>query len=109
MTPTLDLTRKVAIVTGAAGGIGAATCRALAEQGAVVIAADRDGASAADLVAALKADGHRANAAVLDVTNENAVAEAFESASAAHGPPDILVNNAGLLIRKGVTEISLEE
>jgi NAD(P)-dependent dehydrogenase (short-subunit alcohol dehydrogenase family) len=46
MTRALDLTSKVAIVTGAAGGIGAATCRALAEQGAVVIAADRDSASA---------------------------------------------------------------
>ncbi|WP_046862638.1 SDR family NAD(P)-dependent oxidoreductase [Microvirga massiliensis] len=109
MTRALDLTGKVAIVTGAGGGIGAATCRALAEQGAIVIAADRDDASAGDLVATLKADGYRADAAALDVTDEKAVAETFESVTATHGAPDILVNNAGLSIRKGVTEISLEE
>ncbi len=109
MASPLDLTGKIAAVTGAAGGIGAATCRALADQGAVAIVADRDEAAAETVAAALRGDGLSAHALAFDVTDEAAVAKAFAKIEATHGAPDILVNNAGVSIRKALTDLSLEE
>ena len=75
-----------ALVTGGARGIGAATARRLAAEGAQVVIADRDGAAARELASAVGAD-----AMVLDLIDVDAVTAAI----AAAGPFNILVNNAG--------------
>lgn len=87
---------KVAIVTGGGGGIGAATARRLAEQGALVAVVDRDEAKAVRTAAELTDDGHTAIAVVADVTDTAAVRAAVDSVHTTLGPPSILVNNAGL-------------
>lgn len=86
---------RLALVTGAAGGIGAHVCRALAQAGLKVIVSDLDGQAAARLAAEL-GPGHASLA--LDVSNEAAVEGAFEQLEAEHGPIGVMVCAAGLLL-----------
>jgi 3-oxoacyl-[acyl-carrier protein] reductase len=91
----IDLSGRVALVTGASRGIGRAIAARLAAQGALVVAAARgDNASAA--VQAIEASGGRAEAIALDVTDPAAVEAVVASALERHGHLDILVNNAGI-------------
>jgi 2-hydroxycyclohexanecarboxyl-CoA dehydrogenase len=83
---------QVVVVTGGASGIGAATCRAFAAQGALVVVADIDGDGAAVVAAAL---GDRVSAHTVDVTDGAAVERFAGDVLAAHGAVDVLVNNAG--------------
>ncbi|MFD4351308.1 SDR family NAD(P)-dependent oxidoreductase [Nocardia sp. NPDC058518] len=91
-----DLTGRSALVTGAAGGIGAAVAAAMAAQGAAVLVTDIDGAAAAVTAEKILADGGRAAAVALDV-RDRAAADAAASAAAAlaGGTLHIVVNNAG--------------
>jgi 3-oxoacyl-[acyl-carrier protein] reductase len=91
----LDLTGKVALVTGASRGIGAAIARRLAAQGAAVVAAAR-GTNAEANVADIVLKGGKAEAVSLDVTDSPAVEAVVKDALARHGRIDILVNNAGI-------------
>jgi NAD(P)-dependent dehydrogenase (short-subunit alcohol dehydrogenase family) len=91
-----DLTGKVAVVTGAGSGIGAATVRSLAGQGASVVAVDTNGSSITELVAALAASGYRAVGEKSDVRDEQACVRAIDRAASEYGRLDILVNNAGV-------------
>ena len=91
----LNLSGKVALVTGASRGIGAAIAKTLAAQGATVIAAAR-GSNAEPTVAAIAARGGKAEAASLDVTDPATVEAVVSGALAKHGRIDILVNNAGI-------------
>jgi 3-oxoacyl-[acyl-carrier protein] reductase len=91
----IDLTGKVALVTGASRGIGAAVARTLAAQGATVVAAAR-GNHAEASVAQIVAAGGRAEAATLDVTDPATVDGVVGATLARHGRIDILVNNAGI-------------
>ncbi|MBI2828668.1 MAG: 3-oxoacyl-ACP reductase FabG [Acidobacteria bacterium] len=91
----LDLSGKVAIVTGASRGIGRAVAVLLASRGAHVVAAAR-GEHAAATVAAIQAAGGRADAASLDVTDTAPVHAMVGGALERHGRIDILVNNAGI-------------
>lgn len=92
------LSNKVAIVTGAAGGIGAAVSERLAQDGFTVIVNYAGKAQPAEaLVANIEAAGGRAVAAQADISDAAAVARLFDTAEAAFGGVDVLVNNAGIM------------
>jgi rhamnulose-1-phosphate aldolase/alcohol dehydrogenase len=104
--PPGELQGKVALVTGAAGGIGRAIVDELAGAGACVVAFDLDGDGAADAVSSLD---DRGLAVAGDVTSEEAVAEAFAAAVAQFGGIDILVSNAGIASSASIEETTLAE
>jgi len=88
------LTGKVAIVTGAAGGIGAATAEAFRREGARVLLADVNVDAAAALAERLRAKGGQATAVRADMGDEDSIQEMVSAAVAAFGRIDILCNNA---------------
>jgi 2,3-dihydro-2,3-dihydroxybenzoate dehydrogenase len=88
---------KVALVTGAAGGIGAAVVRILAERGAAVAAVDRDGHRLSETVEKMTADGLRVTAFTADVTSSPEVESVVDAVERRLGPLDFLVNAAGVL------------
>jgi 3-oxoacyl-[acyl-carrier protein] reductase len=87
---------RVAIVTGAASGMGRATAHLLADEGASVAAIDRASGGVDAVAREITAAGGTAVAWALDVTDAAAVLAAVEEVAARLGPPDILVNNAGV-------------
>ncbi|WP_088148423.1 SDR family NAD(P)-dependent oxidoreductase [Achromobacter denitrificans] len=91
-----DLAGKVAVVTGAGGGIGRAVVAALRKQGVTVVATDRDPAALADV------DADRRE---LDVTRPQALHALAQAVSAEHGALDIWVNNAGFMDRMPALEL----
>lgn len=91
---------KVAIVTGAARGIGRATAKALLEQGCTVVVADLDQVAAQGVVRELSAVGPVHNLP-LDVTDPEAFVALVQRVEADVGPVDILVNNAGVMVLGG--------
>jgi 3-oxoacyl-[acyl-carrier protein] reductase len=88
--------QRVAIVTGAARGIGAATAKRLAADGFAVAVLDLDEANCADTVKAIEAAGGRALAVGVDVADAAAAEAAVERVAAELGGPTVLVNNAGI-------------
>ena len=104
----IDLKDRVAIVTGAGGGLGRAHALALAAHGAKVIVNDLG--DAADAVAGeIVAAGGEARAITGSVTDEQAVAAMVAETLAAWGRIDILVNNAGILRDKSFAKMSLDD
>jgi NAD(P)-dependent dehydrogenase (short-subunit alcohol dehydrogenase family) len=99
-TPSLPLRGQVAVVTGAAAGIGAATASALARRGAEVIGFD---------VAPSVRDASWGEGLVVDVGDDAAVAAALAGVVARHGQLDVLVNNAGLARHAPVQHISTDD
>jgi 3-oxoacyl-[acyl-carrier protein] reductase len=91
----IDLSGRVALVTGASRGIGRSIAVRLAGQGAVVVAAARDG-HARGTAEEIGAAGGRAEAIALDVTDGAAIAAAVSGVLERHGRIDVLVNNAGI-------------
>ncbi|HUL25620.1 MAG TPA: 3-oxoacyl-ACP reductase FabG [Streptosporangiaceae bacterium] len=89
--------QRVAIVTGAARGIGAATARRLAADGLAVAVLDLDAATCADTVDAISAAGGRALAVGADVSKADQVEAAVSKVAADLGPPAVLINNAGII------------
>lgn len=100
---------KVALVTGAASGIGLATAERLAREGARVLACDIQAEKLREEVARLSADGLEVSAHSLDVTDAAACNAAVAAVVAAHGRLDVLCNVAGTLFLKNFTEITDDE
>jgi len=108
MNLALAFQDRLAVVTGAGSGIGAAVAKALAHQGARVVVTDRDGDAAQQVANALQAQRLQAWAHTLDVTDLVAVRALAEQVGAEHGDAAILVNNAGLLVRRGIDDPDAE-
>src|SRR5215472_3189437 len=102
----MTLTERVALVTGAGRGIGAACAEALAKAGATVVAADIDASLAAEAAETLTAAGHRCLAVAADCGNLADIERMVAAAIAAYGAIDILVNNAGVTRRVDIMEIT---
>ena len=94
---TARLVGKVALVTGAASGLGAETARRLAREGAAVMLSDLSIAAGEAVAAEIIASGGRAGFIAHDVTSEDDWAAAVGATTAAFGRLDILVNNAGIV------------
>jgi len=110
---------KVAIVTGAASGIGLATAKRLASKGCRVVIADLDGDKAsaaaneisrhgADVLEGVSGAGAALGVAC-DVSNQDQVAKTVELAMSKFGRLDIVVNNAGLMVFKPITEHTVDD
>ncbi|MGG7565318.1 SDR family NAD(P)-dependent oxidoreductase [Rhodovulum sp. DZ06] len=93
----IDLTGKVALITGASRGIGAAAAWSLAEAGASVVLTARSAPEIEALAAELRAAGYAALAVPCDVSDYAAVEAAVKATTATFGRLDILLNNAGLI------------
>ncbi|MDH6136211.1 3-oxoacyl-[acyl-carrier protein] reductase [Kitasatospora sp. MAA4] len=103
-------TGQVALVTGAATGIGAATARALAAEGAAVLVNHwRTPEAARAVVDEITAGGGRALAIEANVADADAVTAMVRSAEESFGPVSILVNNAGIISRAELTELTEDE
>jgi len=100
---------NVAIVTGAAGGIGEATARALAQRGMRVVIADLRAASAQETAKRLQTEGFDALAVEVDIADETSARNMAKKALEHWGRIDVLVNNAGTESSKPFLEIGLEE
>jgi 3-hydroxybutyrate dehydrogenase len=94
----MSLNNKVALVTGAASGIGEQCARKLASLGAAVVIADLNLDNAQKVADSIGATGGRALAVAMDVTNEEAVNSGIERAVKEFGSIDVLVSNAGIQI-----------
>jgi len=104
------LDNKVAVITGAASGIGAATAERFCREGAAVVVADLNDAGGRAVVAACSAAGGRAAFQRTDVCDEDQVRAAMERAVADYGRLDIIFNNAGLGGAVGALEtLSVED
>jgi len=95
---------KTAIVTGGGGGIGGATCRRFAREGARVAVFDMNLEAAETVAAQVRADGGQAQAFRCDITDRVAVDAAVADVQARFGPIDVLVNNAGWDVFKPFTK-----
>src|SRR4051812_32044356 len=92
-----DLTGKVAVITGGAGGIGVVYARALCEAGASVVIADVAAGAAEQAAAELVAKGHHAIGVAVDVCSEESTKAMAQAAVDAFGGIDILINNAAIM------------
>jgi len=105
----MRLKDKVAIITGATGGIGMATARKFAREGARVVVADLDAGRVDDAVASLAGSGAGVIGVRLDVTDEASVAAMVANVKSAWGRIDCLVNNAGVTQDARLVRMSTEQ
>lgn len=105
----MKLQGKVAIVTGAASGIGRASAIAFAREGARVVAVDIDEHKGAETVARINSEGHKAFFATADVASEADIKQVVHIAVARWGRIDILFNNAGVVLVKSLEEMTEAE
>ena len=105
----MRLEGKVALVTGAAAGIGAATARRFAAEGASVALSDVRTEAGAALAETLNANGQRACFVPLDVASESQWEEAVAHATERFGAPTVLVNNAGIYALRLIEDTSPDE
>lgn len=105
----LDMTGRVALVTGAGTGLGARFCMALAEHGAAVVAVARRAEKVEGVAEAIRKAGGKAIAVSGDVTDTASIASAFDAAEKAFGTVDAVVANAGIAVPGRAAEISDED
>jgi NAD(P)-dependent dehydrogenase (short-subunit alcohol dehydrogenase family) len=103
------LKNKIAIISGGATGMGGAASKLFAAEGAKVAIIDRNGEEAAKTVAEIRAAGGVADHWVADVSNEEQVNAAVQSAANAFGPANVLFNHAGTIVIKPFLETTVEE
>ena len=104
-----DLAGRVALVTGAYRGLGFSIARGLAQAGATVILNGRKSEELAKAAKALTEAGLKADVAVFDITDRDAVRAGVDAAIAGHGGIDILVNNAGIQRRAPLVDFTQKE
>ena len=104
-----ELTEKVALVTGGAQGLGEAICRTLAASGVIVIVADIREDQAEKVAAEIGAEGGKAIALRLDITDEHQILSAVEKIISQHGQLDILINNAGTDLTVPIEDLAIED
>src|SRR3954469_25516858 len=109
MADTLDFSGKVALVTGAAAGMGLATARAFAEAGAAVVLADFKEEAVKAAAEELVAAGHRAIAVRCDVSDDDQIAAMVDRTVAEFGRIDAAFNNAGVMAKIAPTAESTRE
>src|SRR5882724_8199504 len=100
---------KVAVVTGAAQGIGAAIAQRFAEEGAALVLLDLDGERLKRTAAEIRGNGKAPAMIVVDVTEETPVDDAFARIAAEFGRVDVLVNNAGGARNAKLWEMTVDE
>jgi len=104
-----DLTGRVAVVTGAASGIGRASAERLAEAGATVVCADRDADGATVTAEHVQGAGGTAEVAPVDVTHPDEVDDLVAGAVERHGRLDVMANVAGIMHRSTVIETTVDD
>lgn len=110
MAYSIDLSGRVALVTGASSGLGRRFALTLAAAGAQVIVVARRADKLAGLVDEIVAAGGKAHAASLDVTDAKSIVACFDEIErTSGGAPDVVVNNAGVTVTKGVLEQTEED
>ena len=105
---TLRYTNKVAIVTGSGTGIGEATARLLAKEGAAVVLADLNEESAQLVCKDIRAGGGKAAACRVDIRDPTSVAAMFAFTRKTFGPAQVMINNAGMGSQKHFLDTPLE-
>ncbi len=100
---------RVAVVTGAAGGIGRAISEALAKQGCQLALADVDATGLAETASRVEALGRRASQHIVDVANRERMAAFPEEVVHEHGAAHIVVNNAGVTVAKQFADHNLDD
>jgi NAD(P)-dependent dehydrogenase (short-subunit alcohol dehydrogenase family) len=99
----MEISQRVAVVTGGGSGVGRSLCLALARQGAAgVVVADLDGDTAAKVAAEIEAEGNRAIAVPADVAAEADVQALVARATDEFGPIDLFCSNAGIIVGGGI-------
>ena len=105
---TERITDRIALITGAGDGIGAATARRFASEGATVMLVDKDEANAQAVCAGIVAKGGKAAACRADISNLKDIQAMLALTASTFGPAEILVNNAGIGSQKHFLETPLE-
>lgn len=100
---------KVILITGGSTGIGAETARLLASRGAKVAVAARRKDKLDEVVSAITAEGGKARAYTLDVTDKNQVKQVVDAVVADFGKLDVLINNAGIMPIRPMSEVNVDE
>ena len=104
-----ELTGKIALVTGGAQGLGEAICRTLAASGVITIVADIREDQAEKIAAEIGAEGGKAIALRLDITDEHQILSAVEKIISQHGQLDILINNAGTDLTVAIEDLAIQD
>ena len=109
MAYSIDLSGRVALVTGASGGLGAQFAKTLSQAGAAVVLASRRLDKLKDLRAQIEAVGGHAHVVELDVTDIGSIKAGVAHAETEVGPIDILVNNSGVSTTQRIQEVAEED